>query len=175
MVEWPFAHLVDAASAKAEQVPRIKHSMRGNDANDVGALGELIVADYLRSCGIESEDVAGDVLPYDLTTKVGTIEVKTKERTVNPLPSYECSIADLQRGRVLPDWYFFVSIRSEGKQGFERFKQAWLLGSMRGQTFWETAVKWEPGMVADNGWKPTIACWNVTVSQLRPPKVATVG
>lgn len=170
MLEWPFGHLLDAAAAKAAAVPALKDSMRRHDANDVGALGEVIVADYLAACGVPVEDVSESSRTHDFVTPLGTVEVKTKERRVRPMLTYECSIADLQRGRELPGWYFFVSVRSDGGEGWGRFKQAWVLGTIEGDRFWRVAEFWKPGMRAENGWKPTIACWNVTVSQLRPPK-----
>jgi hypothetical protein len=160
--------LHDAAQVRADQVPELNRSMRGSKGNEVGAMGELIVMRYLDSLNVPYVDVG--VVNHDLATPFGTIDVKTKERTVVPQPHYDCTVPNYVKGHQAPDTYMFVSLFSDKSEGCWRFKRGWVLGSISRLRFEQVAVLWEPDRTDDsNGWSATIACWNVPVSQLKPP------
>lgn len=132
-------------------------------------MGELVAMRYLDRIGVLYLD-EGKV-NHDLRTGHGTMDVKAKERTVEPQPHYDCSVPDYNGEVQLPDWYLFVSLLSDKSSGTGRFKRGWVLGTMRRETFHEQATMWEPGKQdGSNGWEATIKCWNVPVSSLRAPK-----
>ena len=169
MIEVPLAGLHDAAQVRADATPELARSMRGSAGNEVGAMGELVAMRYLDAQGAMYLDEGR--VNHDLRTAHGTIDVKTKERTVEPRPHYECTVPDYVGDAQKPDWYLFVSLMSDGSKGCSRFKRAWVLGTIRREQFYRTATEWVPGVTdVSNGWKPTIRCWNVPVSSLRSPR-----
>jgi len=169
VIRWDIEHLRDLAEARAAATPVLRRTMRGAPANEVGALGELIALDYLTSLGLDVQDTPTTV--YDLTTPFGTIDVKTKERSVPPRADYSCTIADYSKDHQRPDWYLFVSLESTGGSGVGRFSCGWVLGTIERDRFEAIAQEWTPQDRDDsNGWVPTITCHNVLVSDLRPPR-----
>lgn len=169
MTEVPLEGLHAAAQARADATPELRRSMRGAQGNEVGAMGELVAMRYLDAQAVLYLD-EGKV-NHDLRTAHGTMDVKTKERTVVPKPHYDCAVPDYVGDAQKPDWYLFVSLLSDGSKGCGRFTRGWVLGTIRREQFYEQASEWRPENVdASNGWKPTIRCWNVPVSALRPPR-----
>jgi hypothetical protein len=147
--------------------------MRGSAGNEVGAMGELVAMRYLDLIGVRYLDERE--VNHDLRVGHVTVDVKTKERSVTPKPDYDCTAPDYNKEAQLPDWYLFVSLLSDKSKGTQRFRRGWVLGSMLRVEFREQATLWEPGMRdTSNNWDPTIACWNVPVSALKPPKTVTV-
>jgi len=169
MIEVDMTGLHRLAQDRADATPELRRSMRGAEGNEVGAMGELVAMRYLDMAGVLYLD-EGKV-NHDLRTAHGTMDVKTKERSVSPQPNYDCTVPDYVGDAQKPDWYLFVSLLSDGSRGCVRFKKGWVLGTIRRELFYEAATEWRPENVdVSNGWKPTIRCWNVPVSSLRPPK-----
>ena len=169
MIEVSLAGLHALAQARADATPELRRSMRGAAGNEVGAMGELVAMRYL-----DAQDVLyldeGKV-NHDLRTRHGTMDVKTKERTVVPQLHYDCTVPDYVGDAQKPDWYLFVSLLSDKSRGCGRFKRGWVLGTIRREVFYESATEWKPGATdVSNGWEPTIRCWNVPVSALRSPR-----
>jgi hypothetical protein len=169
MIRWDITHLTDAAQVRADAMPEYRRSMRGAAGNEVGALGELLAIEYLTTLGIPVEDTG--TVDCDLTTPFGTIDVKTKERTVRPQAHYDCTVPDYVRDHQRPDWYLFVSLVGRPGQGVGRFTEGWLLGTISAGEFDRLAVRWEPGRKDGNGWEATVTCCNVKVACLRPPQI----
>ena len=169
MLEVPLTGLHTLAQARADGTPELRRSMRGAQGNEVGAMGELVAMRYLDNQSVLYLD-EGKV-NHDLRTGHGTIDVKTKERSVVPKPHYECSVPNYVGDAQKPDWYLFVSLLSDGSAGCGRFKRGWVLGTIRREKFYELAADRVPGVKdLSNDWDPTIRCWNVPVSALRSPK-----
>jgi len=169
MVEVPLDGLHRLAQQRADATPELRRSMRGAQGNEVGAMGELVAGRYLDAVGVMYLD-EGKV-NHDFRTAHGTMDVKTKERTVPPQPHYDCTVPDYNGDAQKPDWYLFVSLLSDGGKGCARFTRGWVLGTIRREAFYAQATEWRPENVdVSNGWKPTIKCWNVPVSALRRPK-----
>jgi hypothetical protein len=169
MIEVPLHGLHRLAQERADATPELARSMRGAQGNEVGAMGELVAMRYLDNQNVLYLD-EGKV-SHDLLTGHGTMDVKTKERTVVPQPHYDCTVPDYVGDAQKPDWYLFVSLMSDGSAGCGRFKRGWVLGTIRREKFYEVAVEWVPGVKdVSNGWEATIRCWNVPVSALRAPK-----
>lgn len=169
MREIPVDGLHAPAQSRADAVPILRHSMRETAANEVGAMGELVTFRYLELIGVQYRD--DSTYDHDLVTHAGTVDVKTKERTVVPLPHYDCTVADYNEDWQHPDWYLFVSLLSDkGRTGTDRFSRAWVLGSIHSTRFDQLARRLTPDMTdGDNGWTPTIPCRNVRIDQLNRP------
>jgi len=169
MVEISLNGLHRPAQDRADATPELRRSMRGAEGNEVGAMGELVAMRYLDMVGVMYLD-EGKV-NHDLRTVHGTMDVKTKERTVEPRANYDCTVPDYAGDAQKPEWYLFVSLLSDKSAGVNRFKRGWVLGTIRREAFYEVASEWKPENVdVSNGWKPTIKCWNVPVSALRAPR-----
>lgn len=174
MIEVDLKPYLNAAEARAEQVGTLDRSMRGLSANQVGSLGELIGVDYLRGCGVEVEEVYST--SYDARVKIDgewkTLEFKTKERTVVPLPHYDCTVPAYNHDHQRPDFYLFISLLSSNKSDqISRFQTGYILGSISLERFDRVATAWNPTQTDEsNGWTPTIKCFNVPISNLEPPK-----
>jgi hypothetical protein len=169
MVEIPLNGLHGEAQIRADATPELRRSMRGSAGNEVGAMGELVAMRYLDAQGVLFLDEG--TVNHDLRTRHGTMDVKTKERSVPPQPHYDCTVPDYVGDAQKPDWYLFVSLLSDGSPGCGRFKRGWVLGTIRRDAFYEVATEWVPGVKdVSNGWEATIRCWNVPVSALREPR-----
>jgi hypothetical protein len=174
MIEVDLRPYLNAAQARAEQVGELNRSMRGLSGNQVGALGELIGVDYLRSCGLQVEEVYST--SFDARVEIDgewkTLEFKTKERTVVPEPHYDCTVPAYNHSHQRPDFFLFISLLSSGKSDqITRFQTGYILGSMSLEKFDKLATAWNPNQTDEsNGWTPTIECYNVPISHLEPPK-----
>ena len=171
MLEVPVLHLLDEAQERAARTPIYDLTIRGESANQVGALGELLGMEHLRRCGVPFEEVF--IREYDVIFDgMYSLEFKTKERTVVPQPYYDCSAPyynhDLQR----PDYYMFISLVSTDSRSTDirRFTRAFILGSIDRDTFDQKATLWTKDQIdTSNGWKPTRDVYNVLISDLQPP------
>ena len=144
-------------------------SMRKDQANLVGSYGEQIVIKYLSMIGVECNFC--DKTTHDIQTKAGRIEVKTKERTVEPRPFYDCTVPAYNHEHQTPDWFVFVSLLSNGHTNNKRFDRAFILGAIDLPSLQAKAKLWKVGMVdLSNGWKPTIDCYNIKISDLKTVK-----
>jgi hypothetical protein len=166
------ADLLSAAQARAELQGELNGSMRGMQANQVGALGELVGMQYLANRGVEYEEVFSTAYDLRFTGNGGsqTLEFKTKERTVAPLSSYDVTVPAYNHEHQRPDYYFFISLHSSGKSDdIRRFTRAYILGIIGLKDFDAKATRWTPDQVDEsNNWKPTIECLNVKVRDLLP-------
>lgn len=167
MIEVPLDGLHVPAQARADASPELRRSMRGAQGNEVGAMGELVAMRYLTSVWVPYRDVG--LVNHDLTTLHGTVDVKTKERTVTPQPHHDCTVPDYVKGHQRPDLYMFVSLLSDKSEGCGRFLRGWVVGTMPRLLFEQVSTLWKPEMRdGSNGWNPTITCWNVPISALKP-------
>lgn len=161
------------AKMRAEQMGALKLSMRGIEANQVGALGELLGMQHLRNVGVEYREVFSTTHDVEFihNGQVKTLEFKTKERTVTPEEHYDCTVPKYNHSHQRPDYYLFISLLSTGKSGdIRRFTNGFILGSITRKVFDQVAKPWTPKQVdATNNWSPTIECYNVPIIQLSPP------
>jgi hypothetical protein len=164
------ADLLSAAQARAELQGELNRSMRGMQANQVGALGELVGMQYLANRGVKYDEVFSTAYDLRFGDKNLTLEFKTKERTVAPLSSYDVTVPAYNHEHQRPDYYFFISLHSSGKSDdIRRFTRAYILGIIGLEDFDAKATRWTPDQVdQSNNWKPTIECLNVKVRDLLP-------
>jgi hypothetical protein len=82
----------------------LKNSITKGKSNIYGAIGEVIVYDYLEA----NERVVQfeSTTDFDMTVNGKTVDVKTKRTTVPPLPEFNCSIAAFNT-RQKCDYYIF--------------------------------------------------------------------
>jgi hypothetical protein len=173
IIEISVQEFINPAKMRAEQMGALKLSMRGMEANQVGALGELVGMQHLRNLGIEFREVFSTTHDVEFihNGQVKTLEFKTKERTVTPEEYFDCTVPKYNHTHQRPDYYMFISLLSTGKSSdIRRFRNAFILGSMTRERFDQVAKPWTPKQVdSTNNWSPTIDCYNVPIIQLAPP------
>jgi hypothetical protein len=96
-----------AARARKESLNKdLKNSIRGRENGYVARLGEIAVAQATGGTIKNTYD-------YDVVLKNGTkVDVKTKERTVDPKPHFEVSVADFNTTQKC-EAYYFVSVNKK--------------------------------------------------------------
>lgn len=141
-------------------------SHRMEAGNIVGALGEVVFERWLEHHGVRFDWLADT--QYDYRISGETVEVKTKDRTVKPLPHYEASVPDYNVEHQRPDWYAFLSLqRKRGTAGLSAYRWAYIVGIIRATEYHALAVRRETGEIdPDNGTQFWTACWNVPHSKL---------
>lgn len=172
ILEVEVAHLLKAANKRAKEMGAYKKSMRGPQANQVGALGELVAMEYLGSNQIPYEEVFG--YSHDVLYGEGknTMEFKTKERTVAPRDFYECTVPAYNRSVQKPDFYLFVSLLASDntKKTIDRFTRGYILGTIDKDTFNKKATFLKKGQIdPSNGWVVRTDCYNIPITELTPP------
>lgn len=153
--------LLDLARMRSQRIPQdIRNSIRSGAGRLVGCLGEVAVVTTIKGCRFVDEEnkFNGDVFWYQRL-----IEVKTKERTVNPQWSYDASIAETSAFQN-PFAYFFVSVTKDS----ERYTDVWIVGWIeRPENFnaWRKMKKSE--IVDDNHFEVRADCFNIRYSNLK--------
>lgn len=173
------AHLLPDADRLAQEMGRLNQfSVRGLAGSQVGKLGELAAYEYMRECGVHFEEVdctEYDSIFYHLGNKY-TLEIKTKERGVEPREDYECSAFAYNQDHQKPDFYLFVSLLSDktkGKEDINRFTAAYILGTMSGVEFDLHARDLDTGYIdPTNNWSPSKDTRNVYIRDLSAPKLS---
>jgi hypothetical protein len=160
----------DRARALSAARPVYAGSHRGAPANDVGALGEIVVLDHLTGGGLPVTH--DDVTTHDLRLPTGaTIDVKTKDRTVAPQLGYDCSVPLYNHEHQRPDYYVFVSLERQRDvpTGIDAFHAAYLCGAASQRQVERDAVTVEAGQTDPrNGTTFWTACRNLEIRQLVP-------
>jgi len=172
MIRWPpnDGELRSIIDGNDFTVPEYNESsFRGPQGYQVGRLGELVVMDWLTSRGVMFEEIFST--SFDLMVEGEKWEIKTKERTVEPKPYYDCTVPAYNHEHQQPAVFCFVSLRSTGKSDdMHRFVDAHILGTMRLDELTSRARYLTPDSQPDfNGWVPTIACYNIRVEELDAP------
>lgn len=173
MIHIPITKKHKAAAVKLADDYAYKHSMRGTEANLVGALGEIITLEWLQSIGrpavFDHAPTHDITVEYDHPQLPYTIDVKTKERSVVPLPEYDATVPAYNHEYQKPDVFVFASVRRDKTiEGVDRFIEAHLIGWCTYDHLTEHAVFWDTTMQnPTNGWKPGIDCWNIRHDLLR--------
>ena len=160
-------HITKAQKKRAISMSKhavYNRSMRGKEANLVGAYGEIIVFDHFLKIGLNA--YFAHKTTHDIEVEGYKIDVKTKERTVIPKPHYECTVPAYNHAHQKPNWFVFVSLLKNG-EGLKRFDRAWILGYISYYELNKKSKLWRKGEIDEtNNWKATIDCWNVSVNDL---------
>lgn len=147
------AMLVEARD-KAAEMGRLHNSIIRGAGNIAGFIGEAIAQQVLGGKLSNTYD-------YDLVLPDGkTIDVKTKQTSVKPLVTYECSIAALNTTQEC-DFYAFVRVKND-------FTVGWYLGVYDNKQYMEDAVFMKKGTVdPSNGYTVKSDCYNLKISELK--------
>jgi hypothetical protein len=147
------AMLVEARD-KAAEMGRLRNSIINGAGNIAGFIGEAIAQKVL---GGE----LSNTYDYDLILPSGkTVDVKTKQTSVKPLETYECSIAGLNTTQEC-DLYCFVRVKND-------FTVGWYLGMYDKKQYMEDAVFMKKGTVdTSNGYTVKSDCYNLKISELK--------
>lgn len=139
---------------KAAEMGRLRNSILNGAGNIAGFIGEAIAQQVLGGERINTYD-------YDLILPSGiTIDVKTKQTSVKPLETYECSIAALNTTQEC-DYYCFVRVKND-------FTVGWYLGVYRKEDYLRDAIFMKKGTVdASNGYTVKSDCYNLKISSLK--------
>lgn len=163
--------MIRKAVDKANQLGQIPNSITKGAGNTAGYLAEIALAKHL-NCENVSCDLGEEKYNYDLIKNGNKIEVKTKRRTVDPLPQYEVSIAETSKHQQT-DFYAFISITFGYKDGFGRnakyfYPEAiWLCGFMRSEDYFKKARYLKKGQVdRTNGFTVHANMFNLPIYDL---------
>ena len=148
------ADMLVEARDKAAEMGRLRNSIINGAGNIAGFIGEAIAQQVL---GGE----LSNTYDYDLVLPSGkTIDVKTKQTSVKPLETYECSIAALNTTQEC-DYYAFVRVKND-------FTVGWYLGMYDKKQYMEDAVFMKKGTVdSSNGYTVKSDCYNLKISELK--------
>jgi len=172
MIKWPendddFERLVAVADMTIPEYN--KRSFRGPQGYQVGIVGEMVIMDWLEKTGRAWKATFNT--QYDLEVSKEKWEIKTKERTVDPEPWYDCTVPAYNHDHQRPDRFVFVSVTSSGKSdSMNRFKRAFILGTISYADLDSKGTYRTPEDTPDdNGWVPTIECYNIPIEELDSP------
>ena len=165
--------ITDAHRRRAEEVlgtlPVYPGSHRGEAANQVGVLGEVISREQLELREISLAPIFRTTHDFELRTG-RRVEVKTKDRTVPPRPNYECSVPQYNHEHQDVDYYVFVSLerpRQRNDEALDRFLRAHILGVANRRMLAERGVDRETGETdSRNGTTFWTACRNIYIRDL---------
>jgi hypothetical protein len=148
------------ARDKAAEMGRLNNSITRGQGNIAGFLGEAVAQQVMGGVLVNTYD-------YDLILCNGlTVDVKTKQTSVKPLETYECSIAALNTKQEC-DYYAFVRVKND-------FSVGWFLGVYEKQQYMLDAKYLTKGTIdLDNGYVVKSDCYNLPIHQLKEHTYAT--
>jgi|TARA_B110000285_G_scaffold178934_1_gene201385 hypothetical protein len=147
MIEW--------ATRMSSAMGVLKGSFTKGSGNLYGAMGEIMVSQYL-SRPIES------TYDYDIVLSDGSkIDVKTKRTTVEPKLNYDCSISNWNTKQQC-DYYVFCRVKTD-------FTAGWILGYYNKNKYFEDSIFLKKGTVdKSNGYTVKSDCYNLKINLLSP-------
>jgi len=165
--------ILDSHRARAVEIlqdlPVWKGSHRGEAANQVGVLGEVIVREQLSLRGVPAKPIFTTSHDLELSNQK-RIEVKTKDRTVPPKPDYECSVPRYNHEHQDVDYYIFVSLqrsKNSDDTSLERFQTCHIVGVANQRMMKERGIDRETGETDPrNGTTFWTACRNIYIRDL---------
>jgi len=172
MISLPFnKEMIERAKVKAYSLGSINNSILKGAGNIAGYLGEEALAPYINA-EIVSNNRGLDKYNHDLLLEDGhRIEVKTKRRTVAPMPYYDVSVAKTSKHQQ-PDIYAFISLQferatSNHPKKYYGLKRVWLCGFMGAYDYWDAAKLWKSGQIDKrNNFKTHVDMYNLAIEDL---------
>ena len=152
---------LDRAKARAAKLPLLNNSIRKGEGSLVAYIGEEVAKAVL---GGEIEDTYDyDLVYHNPCSGKFTVDVKTKERTVEPRLNYNCTVADFNTKQKC-DEYAFISVLND-------YSYAWYLGKISKQDFYERARFYKKGDLDPESPRSKnfyfrADCYNIPVSDL---------
>ena len=158
---------------RSKELPIYKNSHRQIEANQVGVLGEIIAEIWMRHLNITFEEEKYTTHDYRLSKINKTFDVKTKDRTVYPKLTYDCSVPLYNHLHQLPDFYLFISLMRDKTitgSNIRSFKKAYILGMCDQKLLHEKGIVWKKGQTdPENGTTFWTDCINLKIYQLISP------
>lgn len=148
------------ARDKAAEMGKLRNSITSGAGNIAGFIGEAIAQQVMGG-------VLANTYEYDLILCNGkTVDVKTKQTSVKPLDTYECSIAGLNTTQEC-DYYAFVRVKND-------FSVGWFLGVYEKQQYMLDSIFMKKGTIdPSNGYVVKSDCYNLKINQLKEHNHAT--
>lgn len=149
MIEYEITdEMLCEARKKSIEMGELRNSITKGQGNLVGFIGESIVLKHLGGEWSNTYD-------YDIILPDGrTVDVKTKQTTVEPLPTYEASVAALNTQQNC-DLYAFVRVKKDLSVG-------WYLGYMPKKEYFKRAKFLKKGETdPSNNFKVRSDCYNM--------------
>jgi hypothetical protein len=115
----------------------IPNSIRKGRGNLAGYLGEQAVMEYTQDCVIKHTKDYDMYLRFMSSNPIA-VDVKTKERTVNPKDFYTCHVAEASMHQEC-DMYVFCQVNIRPKM------RAWILGWITKEDFIKESVQLKKG------------------------------
>ena len=154
------ADMLVEARDKAAEMGKLRNSITSGAGNIAGFIGEAIAQQVLGGTLTNTYD-------YDLVLDDGIkVDVKTKQTSVKPLETYDCSIANLNTKQQC-DYYAFVRVKND-------FTVGWYLGVYPKEQYMLDSVFMKRGNIdPSNGYVVKSDCWNLPIHQLKEHIYAT--
>ncbi len=148
------------ARDKAAEMGKLRNSIISGAGNLAGFIGEAVAQQVMGG-------VLANTYDYDLILCNGkTVDVKTKQTSVKPLETYECSIAALNTKQDC-DYYAFVRVKND-------FSVGWFLGVYEKQQYMLDAKYLTKGTIdPSNSYVVKSDCYNLPIHQLKEHTYAT--
>lgn len=141
------------ALREGKEMGTVDGSLEGIESNRIGFLGEFA---FLETIG----GTRDHTYEYDIMYDDMKVEVKTKMRSVDPLPHYQADIFARNTDQDC-DIYYFVSINSETET-------VWMCGYLPPDEFYDRATFKEKGDINyGNGHHYKIDCWVLPYTELK--------
>lgn len=121
----------------------LKGSITKGDGNLAGALGEIIVLDYMLSKGNEVKDIS--TYDYDLIIDGYRVDVKSKRQKYAPQPNHRCTVSAYNT-RQKCDYYFFTQVMYD-------MNAVYLSGYKKKSDFFNQSTFFEKGDTDPSGQK----------------------
>jgi hypothetical protein len=158
-----------------KNMPVWRLSYRGEEANPIGVLGEIIVEDWLKELNIQFVDER-NLTTHDYSfTNGDTFEVKTKDRTKEPLDYYVATAPAYNHEHQKPNLYIFVSLKrpkGSSKDNVRNFTHAYIVGSCTRGHFEEYSIFRRKGYKDGSNKLPIkFDCFNILLKEIALPKV----
>lgn len=154
--------MLASAIEEGAKLGELRNSITRGEGNTAGILGEMVaekVTGYIRK-NTRDYDVVNPNDPED------TADVKTKRCAACPEPHFDNSIAAFNTTQKCGK-YIFVRVNKE-------YTKAWVCGELAKSEYFEKAVFVRQGQYDPrNHWRCHADCYNVPMSELKPPKILT--
>lgn len=151
----------ERAKVKSRRHGDIKNSIRKGKGNLAGYLGEEIVMANIEDC-LEHNTYNYDIIRFPETDFQYTIDVKTKERTVEPKDFYTTHVASTSLHQKVDIYIFCQVIIKRGP------KRGWVLGWMQKEEYLDKAKFMKAGEPDEYGWENRVDGYVMKISDLNP-------
>jgi len=149
----------ELAKKEAENLGHLNRSILKGKGNLAGILGELAVLRYFRYLGAVRENTYN----WDLSVSGFKLDVKTKQRTVDPQPHFVGTVPDYSNQDCQA--YVFTSVRFNNDLPVS----ITLCGWMGKEAFKREASFYKKGDVSpENGWVCSMDCWVLEYKKMKP-------